>query len=230
MSDFLEEHLQTGYPDIYKSLEDFRKSWVKFEKLRQSKIGKTIEKLQSKMVGNVSIEIPDRVLDPKIPNCPQHFGYLHEIKNNVNWPKECWDCPKHEECMHLNENKTWFRKIFPEYKHSIRNDIPYVIGPFKSKEEITRLRAYNIDYRKAMKLKGNFEKSAGWYIIGPVHMPPTFNEFFETQKLMPTAYGKLGEKLLELKIKVESGNPLAGDCRACPNITIKNNGNSEATL
>ena len=96
MSIFLEEHLQTGYPDIYKSLENFRKLWVKLEKLRQSKIGETMENLQSKML--------------------------------------------------------------------------------------------------------------------------ELNKFVETQKLMTKAFGELSDKLLLVKIKVESGEPLAGHCRACPNM------------
>ena len=176
-SEFLEEHLQTGYPNIHKDLVNFRKLSAKLEKLKQSEEAQILKKLQGKILG------PDRMM----------------IFNREKKPA-----------------KSWFRKLFPSV-NLVKWDVPYVLGPFASEEEITSLIG-TYDYEAIFYLK----KEKKWYVKGPIY-PRTFNgfnDFVETQKSITRTYQELAAKLLLLKMRIESGRPLLGDCRLCPRIII----------
>jgi hypothetical protein len=102
---------------------------------------------------------------------------------------------------------SWFRKLFPEREFSIKQQMPFVIGPFNSKEEITKaFIEHNI-------LTPNIIQAIDkkWYITGPFWLVPKKKEkgkvdigkFLETRQAQIDAYEKLSGQIFKLLLKIQ---------------------------
>ena len=174
LSEFLEEHLQTDYPQIHKNLVNFRKLSAKLEKLKECEEIQFLKKLQGKNLG------ADRMM-------------------MLGWEKE--------------PTESWFQKLSSRMGlFKDKREIPYMLGPFETKEEITSLFVSH----------GHIlQRDEKWYVLGPAHLTfKGFNDFRKTQETTTEVYGELSKKLGILKRQIENGQPLDGHCKLCPSIII----------
>ena len=120
---------------------------------------------------------------------------------------------------------SWFRKLFPEVDY-VKRDIPYVLGPFETREDIIKLLGVPL-----LKHKGFFQlhQTKKWYFCGPIELGANsesmkkFDEFIQTKEEKIIVQANLTRQIWILKLQIEHGQPLDKDshCKICTNIIIK---------
>ena len=196
MSEFLEEHLQTGHPQIYKNLVNFRNLTVELEKLKECEEIQFVKKMQGKHSN------PDRMtMLSKNPSGLVLVPLPRNDSSKVDRFKRKVLVPVRNDPIKVNC-----------FKRSKR-EIPYILGPFETKEEINSLFTA---YERV------FQSEKKWYVLGPVQLAlKGVKGFIKTQETRIEIYGDLNKKLGKLKLRIENGQPLDGHCGLCPDINIK---------
>lgn len=221
----LEDQPQTRYhitgdkyisPEQSEKLKEFAESHLKTAPSYQSIYNNLIEfrRLKSKLNELYTEEIEKMLRDLK--------GKILTPDRFLNWkPKE-------------KPSKSWFRKLFPEV-FFVKRDIPYALGPFDTKEEISVvLGVYKIVLTG---LLFQADKTKKWYVLGPIgagvdshKILKKLDDFIQTKELMINVSGDLTGELDMLKLQVEHGQPLDDNsyCGICPNIIIKEEDSKKA--
>ena len=109
-----------------------------------------------------------------------------------------------------------------------KRDIPYALGPFDTKEEISDvLGVYKII---STGLLFQTDKTKKWYLLRPIAVDvdshktlKKLDDFIQTKEEMINVYGDLTRQIHMLKLRIDHGQPLDEDshCEICPNIIIK---------
>lgn len=119
---------------------------------------------------------------------------------------------------------SWFRRLFPDRKLSIKQQMPFVIGPFNSKEEIAKaFIEHNI-------ITPNIVQAVDkkWYITEPFWLVPRKREkgkvdvgnFLETRQTLMQVSESLAGEISKLLLKIEFGYHLDGECELCREIAF----------
>ena len=110
------------------------------------------------------------------------------------------------------EPKSWFQKLFPEWKTVIDN-IPYAFGPFDTKELAEAMKFLDADRTGLMKLER--KKVVSWLIVGPLILKASNeNVFIDANRSMVEIYGELAKQIHILKLQAQRQG-LDGDCDLC---------------
>lgn len=132
-------------------------------------------------------------------------------------------------------SQSWLRKLFPEWNvRTFKEDIPYLLGPFKTEEEILDLLGVS-----EVNHNGVFQtnKRKEWFVIGPVNLVlnsqkdlKTLDEFIQTKNLMMNVYQEFAGQIMTLIMRVEADQPLQGKCGGCPSFKISEHEGSQVGL